>query len=99
MDQNKPVDASSDYTTPDGEVLRISGARDLAEHAATNPNARMGFIRQLFHHVVKQPPAAYATDTLDRLDAEFAGSGYHMRELYVAIAVTSAAHGLNPQAN
>jgi hypothetical protein len=93
MDNDKPVDAESEYTTADGEVLRLRGARDLAEHAAVSPDARRGFIRQLFHHAVKQPVPAYGADTLMDLDAGFAETGFHIRNLLVRIAAIAARHG------
>lgn len=91
-DNNKPVQTEADYTTPEGETIRLRGARDVAEHAASSPQARVGFVRQLFQHSVKQAPAAYGADTLTRLDAQFARSGHHIRNLLVEIAATAATH-------
>jgi PAS domain-containing protein len=97
LENDKPINAESDYTTSDGEVLRLRGARDLAQHAATSRDARLGFIRQMFHHTIKQAPAAYNPDTLSRLDDLFQSSGFHMRDLLVEMVVTCARHGLNPK--
>ena len=93
-ENDKPINAESDYVTAEGEVLRLRGPRDLAGHAAESADARLGFIRQMFHHAVKQPPAAYGPDTLHQLDARFTESGHHMRRLLVEIAVTAALHGI-----
>jgi cytochrome c553 len=95
LDNRKPVNAESEYTTGSGERLTLRGARDLAEHAASSPEARRGFVRQLFQHTVKQAPAAYGPDTLKRLDTAFAEGGHNIRKLQVEIAVTSA---FNPTA-
>ncbi len=89
-DNRKPVDAESDYITAEGLTLKLRGPRDVAEHAADNPEARAGFVRQLFHHAVKQTPAAYGPETLAQLDAAFAASGTHIRNLLVEIAVIAA---------
>lgn len=89
-DNAKPVNARAEYTTTDGKTIPLRGPRDLAEHTAASPEARAGFVRQLFHHAVKQSPAAYGPDTLARLDARFAASGTHIRRLLVEIAVTAA---------
>ncbi|MFM7101294.1 MAG: DUF1588 domain-containing protein, partial [Verrucomicrobiota bacterium] len=90
IDNAKPVNARAEYTTPDGKTIALRGPRDLAEHTANSPEARAGFVRQLFHHAVKQSPAAYGPDTLARLDAGFAASGTHVRRLLVEIALTAA---------
>jgi len=93
-DQEKPVNAFSEYTTPEGEVIQLHGARDLARHAADNREAQRGFVRQMFHHAVKQTPAAYGPDTLTRLHESFAKSGFHIRSLLTEIATTAALHGV-----
>jgi hypothetical protein len=97
MDNDKPVNAESDYTTSDGEVVKLRGARDLAEHAAASEEARLGFVRQMFQHSIKQAPVAYGPDTLKKLDAAFTGSNYHVRDLLVEIAATSSAYAVNPK--
>ncbi len=93
-DNRKPVDAVSDYRTEEGEVLRLRGPRDVANHAVNSPEARLGFVRQLFQHVVKQSPAAFGPDTLGKLDAGFVRGGHHMRDLVVEIAATAAGQGV-----
>lgn len=90
-DNHKPVDATSDYPTAEGQVIRLTGARDLAVHAAQSDEARQGFVRQLFLHAVKQAPAAFGNDTLQRLDTAFVDSEYHIRQLLAEIAVAAAA--------
>ena len=97
-DNNKPVNAESDYTTTDGKVIHLRGPRDLAEHAVTSTEARRGFVRQMFQQTVKQAPAAYGPDTLQRLDSGFVDSGFHIRDLLVDVAVTAATHGVTTQA-
>ncbi|MGI8604759.1 MAG: DUF1592 domain-containing protein [Verrucomicrobiales bacterium] len=94
-DNNKPVNSESEYTTSDGEVIRLRGPRDVASHAAGTESARRGFVRQLFHSLIKQPPAAYGPATLDELDAAFAASGHHMRNLIIAINARAAQHAIN----
>ncbi|HWQ92838.1 MAG TPA: DUF1588 domain-containing protein, partial [Clostridia bacterium] len=97
LDNNKPVNAESDYLTPDGEVLRLKGARDVARHAAASEEARLGFIRQMFHYTAKQTPAAYGADTLALLDRRFTESHYHMGDLFVEIATRVATHSFQAQ--
>jgi hypothetical protein len=94
VDQNKPVNASSEYTTSDGEIITLNGARDVARHAADNEAAQRGFVRQMFHFTIKQTPAAYGPETLDRLHEAFAKANFNMRALLEEMAVTAAAHGV-----
>ena len=89
-DANKPIDPASDYITSDGDTVRLTGPRDLAKHTAESEDARRGFVRQMFHYMVKQPTLAYGGDTLERLDAQFLGSNANMRKLLTEIATTAA---------
>jgi hypothetical protein len=89
-DNHKPVNALSDYTTPDGNVVTLNGPRDLAQLAVSSPDASRGFVRQMFHFTVKQPIAAYGPGALDRLAAGFVQSGYHIRQLFAAINTLGA---------
>ena len=87
------IDAVSDYSTDDGEAIRLTGARDLAEFAAKSEQAQNGFIQQLFHQVVKQPILAYGPDVSKRLRQSFIESGYNVQKLLIEIASVSALHG------
>ena len=93
VDNNKPVDATGEYTTADGKTVRLRGARDVAMFAAKNREAHRGFIQQLFHHLVKQPAAAYGPDTLEKLRASFAKTDYNIQKLVIEIIKVSATHG------
>ena len=96
-DKNKPVDASSNFVDYDGRKVRFTGARDVAEYAAQDRAARIGFIEQLFQHTIKQPARAYGPDTLDQLHQKFEDSGYNIQKLLVEINVLVATHGLSSQ--
>ncbi|NRB72895.1 MAG: DUF1592 domain-containing protein [Verrucomicrobiales bacterium] len=92
-DQNKPVNSVSNFKTEEGETIKLTGARDVAEFAADTPSAHRTFIEQLFHHLAKQPMLAYGPDTMDTLYADFQNSGFKIPELIKQIAITSS---LNP---
>src|SRR6185295_4631434 len=85
-DNDRPVDSVSEYTTDDGQTVRLSGARDVAEFALGSEQAQNGFIEQLFHQVAKQPMLAYGADVPDRLRRSFAASQFNMQKLLVDIA-------------
>ncbi len=96
QDNGKPVDAESDYLTTAGEVMRLGGPQDLARHIVSSEEARLGFVRQMFHHAVKQPPMAYGPDTLRQLADNFARSNYHIRDLFLAVNTVAAGHRPQP---
>lgn len=89
-DHDQPIDPASDYLTDDGQVIRLTGARDVAEFAIHSPQAQNAFIQQLFHHVVKQPLLAYGADTLEHLRQTFVTSDFNMQKLLAEIVTISA---------
>jgi hypothetical protein len=89
-DNNKPVDPVSDYVASDGTVLKLTGARDVGVHAAESQAGQAGFVRNLFHSLVKQPPAAYSPELVGRLTDQFRADGFHVRNLAVEVAVVAA---------
>jgi hypothetical protein len=97
-DGDKPIDAASEYTTDEGQVVKLEGARDIAEFAVNSEHAQNAFIEQLFHQIVKQPLLAYGPDTQKRLRESFARSGFNIQQLMVDIATLSALHGVEKPA-
>jgi len=89
-DNQKPVDAVSDYTTSDGNVIKLTGARDVAKHAAESAAGQLGFVRNLFQSLVKQPPTAYSPELLGQLADRFRADNFHVRNLAVEVAVVAA---------
>ncbi len=89
-DNRKPVNATSEYLTADGKTVTLRGPRDLARHAAESPEARRGFVRQLFQYTVQQSPMAYGPDRLQKLDSAFQESGCNIRQLLAEIAIQTA---------
>ncbi len=89
-DNKKPVNAVSDYATADGNVIQLTGARDVAIHAAESLSGQSGFVRNLFQEMVKQPPAAYSPELLGQLTSKFRANSFHVRNLAVEVAVVAA---------
>lgn len=89
-DSDRPIHADGFLETDTGDRIDIKGPRDVAEYAATSPSAHEAFVRQLFHHTVKQPILAYGDETADQLEEHFRQSGYNIRELLVKIASIAA---------
>jgi hypothetical protein len=96
-DHGRPIDTSSDYGADElAKPVRLASARDVADFALANARANEAFIEQLFHHLVKQPAAAYGPDTLASLRDSFIASRYNIQNLVVDIASLAALRGTAP---
>ncbi|MDP1592171.1 MAG: DUF1592 domain-containing protein, partial [Prosthecobacter sp.] len=93
-DNNKLVNPVSEFTTHEGMLVRLTGPRDIVNYVAANPGGHRAFIRHLFHHLIKQDPAAYGPKVLDDLQKSFAASGCHIQKLLVEITLVAAADGM-----
>jgi hypothetical protein len=93
-DNNKPVNAVSEFTTHEGMLVRLTGPRDIVNYVAANPGGHRAFIRHLFHHLIKQEPTAYGSKVLDDLQKSFAANGCNIQKLLVEIALVAAADGM-----
>jgi hypothetical protein len=89
-DNNKPVNPVTEFATDDGKTIRLSGPRDIVNYVAANPSGHRAFIRHLFHHLVKQQPAAYGAHRLDELQRSFAANQCHIQKLILEIALVAA---------
>jgi hypothetical protein len=98
VDNNKPVDPASDLPTDEGEVVRLTGARDIADLAVRSEQGQRAFIRHFFHHLAKQEPGAFGPETMDALRNSFTSSEFNIRKLLADIAVASASHGISTPA-
>ena len=96
QEAGRPVDAASDYVADDGQAVRFTGARDVAEFALAHPASLEAFIEQLFHHLVKQPAIAHGPGVLAGLRDSWVASGHDLRQLMVRIATLAALHDLEP---
>ncbi len=85
-EKEKPVDTLSEYLTEDGESVEVKRARDIAEFAVNNESAHTAFISQLFHHFVKQPPAAFEPTALQTLRLQFEKDDFNIHKLLAQIA-------------
>lgn len=91
----KQVDATTDFATAQGDMVKLEGARGLAQHIVESRSAHGAFVDQLFHHCVKHPITAYGPTTRDDLITSFEQSNYNVRKLLVEIAVVAALHAPN----
>ena len=94
-EKDREIDASAEYETPDGKILKLNGAKDLANYLVKNDDAHRNFIEQLFRHFAKQPLAAYGPKKIDELLASFHTNGFSIRSLLVDMSVVVAQHELN----
>jgi mono/diheme cytochrome c family protein len=89
-DKNKPIDATGSYLTQTGEVKKFKGEKDLAKFLAASEESQDAFVKQLFHHTVKQPIRAYGPNTLKDLQKQFAKNNYNIQKLLIDIVAASA---------
>ncbi|MGC6425526.1 MAG: DUF1592 domain-containing protein [Akkermansiaceae bacterium] len=89
QDNNKPINAESDYETPDAEKIRITGPDDLARLAVESPEAHQAFLKHLFHHLIQQPVNAYGFDQMDQFHHAFQKSGFHIKNIITVMAFES----------
>jgi hypothetical protein len=91
-DGQRLIDASGDYTTDDGAVVKLNGARDVAEFAVGSEHAQETFVEQLFQQLAKQPVLAYGPDRLEQFRLSFVQSGFNIQQLMVDIVTVVALH-------
>ena len=89
-DNNKPINAVSEFDNEEGKKVRLTGPRDIVTYVANNPSGHRAFIRHLFHHTVKQQVPCFGHTKLDELQRAFASSGCNIQKLLVEIAVAAA---------
>jgi cytochrome c553 len=89
-DRDRPIDASGSYFTQDGEEKKFRGEKELAAFLADSEESQTAFVKQLFHHTVKQPIRAYGPDTLHGLQQSFAKNNFNIQKLLIEIVATSA---------
>ena len=89
-DNAKPVNTVSPYIAADGTELTLTGARDVAVHAAESLAGQTGFVRNLFQTMVKQPTTAYSPELLSQLTERFRRDHCHVRNLAIEVAVIAA---------
>ena len=88
------IDPSGMYIDREDIRQNFAGPHDLARYLASSPDTSRAFVNRAFQHFVKQPPAAFGADTLEKLTEKFQQSGYNVRDLIVEIAVTAASEPL-----
>jgi len=93
-DNNKPVNAVSDFASNDGKTVHFTGPRDVVNYVADNPSGHRAFIRHLFNHLVKQQIPAYGPKALEDLQKNFTASGCNIQKLITEIAVVAASDGV-----
>lgn len=90
LEKNHPVDATGSYLTQAGAIEKFQGVKDIANFIATSDESHTAFVKQLFHHTVKQSIFAYGPTELATLEQDFKKSNFNIRQLLSEIVATSA---------
>jgi hypothetical protein len=93
-ERGRPIEADGSYLTQDGAEVRFTGAREMAQFLAGSSETHAAFVKQLFHHLVKQSINAFGLQQGENLRESFAAGGFSIRKLLGEIAVTAALHGV-----
>ncbi len=95
-ENQKPIDPVVSFETEEGATETLKAAADVARLAVASPRAHAAFVRQLFLHCVKQPPAAFGPDTEASLTRQFEAGNFNIRNLLAQTALTKALKDLAP---
>ena len=89
-ENNKEIDASSQYETSSGKLISLNGSRSLAEFIANDVQSQKAFIKTMFEYLIKQPIQAYGASAIDDLYNAFLKSDYNCKNLMVEILTLAA---------
>ncbi|HEU5119084.1 MAG TPA: DUF1592 domain-containing protein, partial [Isosphaeraceae bacterium] len=89
-EKDRAIDASGSYETLSGEKVTFDGAPGLADFLCSSPEVQDAFAEAMFHHLVKQPVAAFGPKMKQELRSAFADSGFQIRKLMVEIVKRTA---------
>ncbi len=93
VENGKPVDTRSDFIDDDGATISLANPQDVAKFVIGSDAAQKAFIRNLFHHLVKQPIGAFRSDGLEVLTTKFQADGFSIRNAIVEAATIAALRG------
>ena len=93
-ENNKPINAVTDFATDEGDTIRLTGARDLVKFAVDHSDGHRAFVHQLFEHTAKQAVNVYGPDTLENLRQSFTASGFNIQKLLADIVTIAASRGM-----
>lgn len=90
-EKNRPIDSTGSYLTHTGELEKFKGLKDVAAFVAASEESQTAFVKQLFHHAIKQPIFAYGPNELHDLQQQFATANFNIHKLLLDIVASSAA--------
>ncbi|OYP36839.1 DUF1592 domain-containing protein [Rhodopirellula sp. MGV] len=96
LENQKPVDTQSLYTTVTGDVIELSNARDVAKFAVRSPSAHLAFITHLYEHMLQRSAHQAGDETLERLRESFANDDFNIQNLCTEIAVLAVTRAPQP---
>lgn len=94
-EKNRPVDSTGSYLTPSGELEKFAGIKDVAAFVASSDESQTAFVKQLFHHAIKQPIFAYGPNELHSLQQRFAKNDLNIHKLLLEIVADGASVSAN----
>ena len=92
-DNQREIDSTGSYIDSDGKAHSFAGAFALGAFLADSEDVQKAFIEQLFHHMVKQPVAAFGPGLLEELRLRLVEQKFSIRKLMVDIMVKTVWRG------
>ncbi len=86
-DNGEPVDPTGSFKL-DGKQVDVNGPIELANLLATSEHAQSCYLKQWYRYGFARQETAADKCTLAALDAKFAKTGYNIKEILVAFALT-----------
>ncbi len=89
-ENDRAIDASGFYVDRVGARHEFASTTALVEYLAQSEEVHQAFTEQLFHHLVKQPVAAFGTGLPAWLQTRLIEQNFHIQKLLVDIMVSTA---------
>lgn len=98
IDNLKPVNSRGEYMTVDGKLVKYNSASELTAILRNDRSVHENFVEELFQFLVKQPLAAFGSDSKQRLMKHFVDNKYNVKKLLIEIGKVAAFHRPDGQA-
>ncbi len=95
LDNLKPVNSTGEYMTADGKLVKYNSANELTAVLRDDRGVHENFVEELFQFLVKQPLAAFGSDSKQRLIKHFVDNNFNVKKLLIEIGKVAAFHRPN----
>ncbi len=90
FDNLKPVNPTGEHMNADGKLVKYADAGELAAVLRDDRGVHENFVEELFQFLVKQPLAAFGSDSKQRLMKHFVDNNFSVKKLLIEIGKVAA---------